>query len=86
MGVYFNPLIDLDKNRKITHSEAMSRARFLFESDLFGLNLATEFGRIIIIKIWSGEISSLMRVFPQEHNDKVAQLIWRGNQLVKVGR
>ncbi|EGC39334.1 hypothetical protein DICPUDRAFT_86132 [Dictyostelium purpureum] len=38
------------------------------------------------IRIWSGETGSLMRVFPQEHNDKVTQLIWRGNHLITVGR
>ncbi|KAM9973442.1 hypothetical protein ACTFIW_010531 [Dictyostelium discoideum] len=38
------------------------------------------------IRIWSGETSSLIRVFPKVHTDKITSLIWRGNQLISVGR
>ncbi|KAK5582105.1 hypothetical protein RB653_003688 [Dictyostelium firmibasis] len=38
------------------------------------------------IRIWSGETSSLIRVFPKVHNDKITCLIWRGNHLISVGR
>ncbi|KAN0022186.1 hypothetical protein ACTFIU_004357 [Dictyostelium citrinum] len=38
------------------------------------------------IRIWSGETSSLIRVFPKVHTDKITCLIWRGSQLISVSR
>ncbi|EGC38835.1 hypothetical protein DICPUDRAFT_75611 [Dictyostelium purpureum] len=48
MGVYFNPIIDIDKNREVINREAISRANRLFKSELSGFNLVSAFDSLIV--------------------------------------